>query len=231
MKRASTTITRQTRSVTRRLQVEAEQNQQEELRHQELCERATSLMETPQLRALPLVLSKSGFLYKYECLRAAETCKFWLAIYKEVKNELPEASLVEIKVSYGRTGNRDGVVVPDWVTEQGLKNVLGTSEFVRQVFDRVNELKVAAKTSKKQKEKARAGLPKWGLDFHAATLIVWGPSHHNDGGIHISLHRDCSRDKFPNRVELQWKIRLDPDLILWTGIRAWRVYNFEPLWP
>jgi hypothetical protein len=230
MKRASTTTnTRQTRSMARRIHLEAEQNQQEELRHQELCDRAASLMETPQLRALPIVLANSGFLYKYECLRAAETCKDWLAIWKEVKDELPEASQVEINISF----DTPGLIwaEPDWVTEQGLKFVLGTPEFVRQVFDKVNELKVAAKSSKKQKEKARAGLPKWGIDFHEATLFVWGSSNRDTGGIHIRLHRDCSRDKFPNRVGIQWHVRLNPNLILWTGIRAWRVYDFEPLWP
>jgi hypothetical protein len=227
MKRASTTTTRQTRSVSRRVHLEAEQNQKEEIRHQELCDRAASLMETPQLRALPLVFA-SGFLYKYEAQRTAEADKDWMAIYKEIKDELPEeaSSQVEIKVTF------DYRVVPDWVRKQGIETVLGTPEFLHQVFDKVNELKVAAKFSKKQQEKARAALPKWGIDFHAASLFVWGPTKWNAGGISIRLLRDCSSSygKTPNAF-IKWQIRLNPDLILWTGIRAWRVYDFEPLWP
>jgi hypothetical protein len=227
MKRASTTTTRQTRSVSRRVHLEAEQKQKEEIRHQELCDRATSLMETPLLRALPLVFA-SGFLYKYEAQRTAAVDKDWMAIYKEIKDELPEeaSSQVQIELHF------DYWEVPDWVKEQGLETVLGTQEFLHQVFDKVNELKVAAKSSKKQQEKARAALPKWGIDFHAASLFVWGPCKWNEGGIGIDLLRDCSSSygKFPN-VFIKWQIRLDPGLILWTGIRAWRVYDFEPLWP
>jgi hypothetical protein len=241
MKRASASsmIQRKTRSITRRLNHEAERKQREERDRQVAHERAVSLMETPQLQALPLVLVKSGFLRKHECLNAAVTCKDWCAIWKEVEDELPEANQVEIHLAFDRKK------IPCWAEDEGLDTVLGTQEFVRQVFDKVNALKVDAKRSKKKQDEARSALPKWGVDFHYADVFVWGPNSHNNGGIHISLKKHfignfAGREALPQEVVfalqrswngIGWTVRLDTNLVLWTGIRSWRVYDWSPLWP
>ena len=90
-----------------------------------------------------------------------------------MKDELPEASQVEIHISF----DTPGLIwtVPDWVSKQGLKSIIGTPEFVHQVFDKVNELKVAAKSSKKQSKtsKRNSGIK----SFATEPPLSWTPQN------------------------------------------------------
>jgi len=227
MKRsADTTLagpSRRTRSVVRRNQANARAVQQQH-------SRASALMSTPLLQALPAVLS-SGFLYEYDCLKAASICQNWYHAWKEVENLLPENAKVEIRVQYDRG------YPPDWIQESGLEETIGTHEFVRQVFDKVNALKVVAKPSKAARARAEAALPKWGIDVQKADVYVWGPTFRNNGGICIDLGLEKNfkvvlpTGKYFLSGRAVWKCHLDPNLVLWTGIRSWRVYDGEPLWP
>jgi hypothetical protein len=230
MKRAASppppTRHRQTRSVARRLNEEAQHEQENERRQSELKERAETLMETSELQALPMVLS-SGFLYKYQCMNAAVTCKNWHSTWMEVQNHLPVSCQVEIALrNITRNSN---AALPRWVLQKGLEDVIGSSEFVRQVVDKVNAMKVAAKPSKNKRAAAQAALPKWGIDIHRVNVIVWEANTYNNGGICIVLYKNKSFYSVPSD-DMRWTCRLRPDLTLWAGIRAWRVYDGEPLW-
>jgi hypothetical protein len=229
MKRAASppppTGRRQTRSVARRLNEEAHHQQKNERRQNELKERAVTLMETSELQALPMVLS-SGFLYTHQCMNAAVTCKNWQYVWMDVQHQLPAACEVEIDLI--NITSYSNLAVPQWVSmRKGLEEVIRSFEFVRQVVDKVNAMKVAAKPSKKKRAQAQAALPKWGIDIHSATVYIWAPNNHNDGGISIDLYKNVGR----TRSDIGWKCRLHPDLTIWTGIRNRRVYDGKPLWP
>jgi hypothetical protein len=56
-------------------------------------------METPLLRALPLVFA-SGFLDKYESQRTAAADKDWMAIYKEVKTSFQKKPRLRLRLRF-----------------------------------------------------------------------------------------------------------------------------------
>lgn len=219
---------RQTRSVSRVIQNEKKNQEAEERRWKEGKTRAERLGATDLLRALPLVF-KSGFLYKFEVLSSISISKDWKDVWDDVKEELPVECEVKVSVDLS-TKTHDW---PLWAKMRGLDTVVPTIEFARQVFDKVMDLKVAAKPSERQRRKARDALPKWGVDFHGIRFMVWEPNTHNRGGVALSIYRCQSMDHslFSLRNQIpNFLIRLDINMRLWTGIRCWRVYNGSPLW-
>jgi hypothetical protein len=240
MKRSATTDTtndanhdhkkgrRQTRAMSRRIQDEVAFQQAEAHRMKQGSERAARLSATPLLQALPWVL-KSGFLYQHEILTATSLSRNWTEIWSDVKDELPENCQVEVLVDAKHRGR---VSWPLWVQARGLEDVIPSQAFARQVFDKVIDLKVAAKKTKGQQKKAREALPKWGVDFMAIKFMVWGPTNRNDGGMAINLQAFSPNYSINSYVASipNFLIRLDPDLCLWTGIRTWKVYDGKPLW-
>jgi len=190
------------------------------------------LMSTPLLKALPVVVS-SGFLYQHDWMSAAATCQNWYHVWKEVEDGLPAFAKVEVFVEDISGRDRSAV----WIQEDGLDEAIRSPEFLRQVFDKVNALRVVAKKGKTARARAEAALPVWGIDLQVAILSVWGPWSHNSGGICITFgkKKDFQFLKHTGAPYLSgrspWKIRLDRQLRLWTGIRTWPVYDGQPLWP
>lgn len=110
-----------------------------------------------------------------------------------------------------------------WVQDP---NLLVSPEFLLQVFDKVNALRVAAKRTKKERARAQAALPKF-EDFEQAQVSVWSANPESvsqASGMWLNLGKRGSYNG-------KWQCRLFPDYTLWSGIRAWRVYDGEPLWP
>jgi hypothetical protein len=211
---------RVTRSSARRARSAIQQERAAKRRRTALQQRAARLAETPQLRALPAVL-RSGFLYQYECMVAASSCRNWCAIWKEEEDSLPDGSRVQI--SFKDITGRGGTA--SWITPD-LEAALGGPEFARRVFDAVNALRVAAKSSRSLRAKAQKALPVWGIDVQWVRVDVWGPNNHNSGGVALSMGK---AGRLSDRI---WPmVRLDRELRLWTGIRTWRVYDGRPLWP
>jgi len=118
------------------------------------------------------------------------------------------------------------------VTKQaGLEQALSSHLFVRQIFEKVNFLRAAAKKGKTKRD-YEAALPIWGVDIQAVTVMVWSPNKYNSGGICITY----GKKPYPGSHHVQnhkgnYMFRLYKDLTLWTGIRTWSVYDGEPLWP
>jgi hypothetical protein len=196
--------------------------------------RASALMSTSLLRALPVVLS-NGYLYQYDCMTAAATCQDWYHIWKEVEDRLPHNARVHHFMrsrccSY-----------PLWVRYTlGLTEALQSPGFARQVWDKVNALKVAAKPTPGARAKAKAALPVWGVDVQVAEVYTWGPNQYNDGGLSIRYgkKKNVTFSTIKTAVVIyDWSKRntiavsLDPNLVLWTGIRNRTVYDEQPLWP
>lgn len=215
----------QTRAVRQKLLDDAAQEEAERIRLAQGKLRAERLTRTPLLQALPLIF-KSGFLYKHEVLTAVCKTKDWEEIWTEVEDELPETALVEV-VCPRRAG------LPLWVLKRrGLDHDLQSQAFARQVLEKVGELKVAAKRTVRERAKARAALPKWGVDYHGVSVGVWGPNAYNDGGVSLRLVRHTLKR------EMKWfdsvprfLIRLHSNLTLWTaGIRNLDAYDGTPLW-
>jgi len=216
MKRAADTVPlarRSTRSTTR-----GQREQERQRKHEQ--ERAIGLMTTPQLCALPAVF-RSGFLYQFECIKAAKACTQWSYLWEEAEPHFPECARVQVTVeNISAHCQRD--IMPTWVLQQaGLtKEILGSNAFVRQIFDKLNILRADAKKTKGQRAKFVAALPVWGKDIHHVTVHAWGPTNRNDGGMAITFGPANN-----------YMVRLYKDLSLWTGIRTWNVYDGEPLWP
>ena len=195
-------------------------------------QKAQALMATPLLRALPLVLS-SGFLYKAECRNAALASKSWKSIWVEAQHELPASCRVQINIQLCRKENDQW---PMWVRMRGLQQVIPTQEFCRAIFDKLCELKVAAETTERKKQKVRDTLPKWGVDFLGIHMYVWGSSTYNGGGIYLSLWKrfcTCGTVNYPFYELGGWSIRLDHEMVLWTRgtFRKWKkIYDWQPLW-
>lgn len=178
-------------------------------------------MATPLLQALPSVLT-SGFLHQHGCITSSSTCKNWYCIWKEVEDQFPEDSKVELRVENIWSRGRG---TPDFVCRNGLLEALHTPAFARQIWDKVNELKEAAKKGNAAKKKFRRELPVWGVGVRRVNVSFWGPTTHNDGGVCITYYKHSFTG---HSIAM---VRLDPDLILWTGIRNWKVYDGQPLWP
>jgi len=211
MKRAADTVPlarRSTRSTTRG------QREQERQRKQEPCDRIDD-------NATALRFTCSGFLYQFECIKAAKACTQWSYLWEEAEPHFPECARVQVTVeNISAHCQRD--IMPTWVLQQaGLtKEVLGSNAFVRQIFDKLNILRADAKKTKGQRAKFVAALPVWGKDIHHVTVHAWGPTNHNSGGMAITFGPANN-----------YMVRLYKDLTLWTGIRTWNVYDGKPLWP
>ena len=171
-----------------------------------------------------MVLS-SGFLCQHECMTAASTCQNWFHSWKEVEHALPFES--KIAIVYGdisRLGSSS--TFPHWIKAKHIQGVVRSPEFLRKVFDKVNDLRVAAKPTDGARARARTALPVWGVDIQKACVSVWGPNKYNRGGVYIRLGK-------AQEYHATYKIRLDTDLKIWTGIRgrAWSAYDKQPIWP
>jgi hypothetical protein len=225
---------RRTRSTTRHEQEKKAMAERQLVRAAEQHARASALMSTSLLRSLPVVLS-SGYLYQYCCMTAAATCQDWYHTWKEIEDRLPDNARVHHFMASPRC------CYPLWVRfTHGLTEALASPGFVRQVWDKVNALKVAAKPTPGARAKAKAALPVWGVDVQVAELYVWGPNQYNDGGLSIRYGKKKNvtfRTYKTTVVIYDWNKRntlavsLDSNLVLWTGIRNRTVYNEEPLWP
>ncbi|CAB9497444.1 expressed unknown protein [Seminavis robusta] len=217
MKRAASPSTatsrRSTRASTRHKKEQDDRKKEQDDREQEKANLAVRLMSTPLLQALPAVLS-SGYLYHHECITAASTCQNWYHLWKEVEDEFPEDSLVEIEVKHiSSSRNNREVTVPTFIQNtEGLLEAFHTQQFSRQIFDKANELKVAAKPGKTAKKRCREGLPKWGIDVRRVKILYWGPVSRNHGGIYIS---------YCKHTGAVMQVRIDHELPFWTlnGIR------------
>ena len=183
-----------------------------------------ALMATPFLRALPLLVG-SGFLYKWECRAVALTSKKCRAIVAEVHDTIPAQCQVEIECNMKHENDEE--IWPRWVLARGLQHEIPTQEFSRAIFQKLCDLKVAAESTERKKQKVRDGLPKWGVDFLKVHMWIWDRISINDGGIYLSLNQ------VNTGVFCGWSIRLDNNLCLWTWntFRKWRkVYDYRPLW-
>lgn len=209
---------RSTRASTRR--------KKEELERQD-CEknRAEYLMSSPQFKALSFVLS-SGYLYRYECIGTSLTCQNWYHIWNGTKDEFPQDSKVKITCEDigGNTSDE-----PFFILENNLVLQIQTPEFARQIFDKIINLKLAAKKGTAARKKFLKSLPVWGVDVTHVTIDYWGQNSHNGGGIAITYKRYIGSS--PQHYRSVFMVRLSPDLRLWTGIRTWSVYDYNPLWP
>jgi hypothetical protein len=126
------------------------------------------------------------------------------------------------------------------VRTHGLTEALQSAEFVRQVFDKVNALKVAAKPTPGARAKAKAALPVWGVDVQVAQVTVWGPNEYNGGGLVIRYGKKKNVTFWTHGRILKiydrsrrntLLVRPYPNLVLWTGIRNRTVYDKQPLSP
>lgn len=199
------------------------------------------LKSTPLLNALSFVM-KSGFLYKHEAIVASSACQDFQTVYNDVEDEIPRHVEVKLSVDSKKKNKKNGsnnddvaFIWPDWVTFRQLEDVIPTVAFSKKIVEKVIDLKVAAKPTQRQQQKARESLPKWGVDIHQVSVHVWGPNNRNSGGIAIRLftklpfnpifkYHQQSNQLSEIRGSL---VRLDRDLRLWTGIRCWRVYDGE----
>ncbi|CAB9496084.1 expressed unknown protein [Seminavis robusta] len=191
------------------------------------CKRQEELMATAPLRALPLVLVNSGFLFKHECLSAAATCRDWRDVWNEVEDKCQSDCLVEISCV-----KDDQDEWPDWVECSGLQTAIPTQAFVRQIFNRANDLKVAACRTESEKREVRDNLPKWGVTFHRAKVVVVDSTILVPGGLAIMLFKyDC--DSNPSStgtwIKLDWEVTLTEDMEVAMGLgeRAQNLYDAQ----
>jgi hypothetical protein len=165
----------------------------------------------------------SGYLYQYECMKAASTCKDRYDLWKEAEHSggFPDFAKVEVVIeSYRGRGWAEPPFVRD---NAALKAAMKTPKFARSIFDQVNSLKLAAKRGKSARNKFLKSLPIWGVDVRRVYVLCWDKNRYNDGGICVSFCKSGVLNKLS-------MVRLDPDLCLMTGIRAWQYYDNQPLW-
>jgi hypothetical protein len=179
-------------------------------------------------QVLKLVISE-GFLYRYDCRSLGATCRRWWGVWQETQDVLPDwASLQVLKLT---NLSRGCDPYPAWVTDADL---LTSHAFLRKVFDEIRALKVAAKPSKKKRAQAQAELPKF-EDYEMASVSVWeSRSPGQPAGMHIrfSMKKTLNENLgFLFGQKGDFICRLHPDFSVMTGIRCWRVYDGEPLWP
>jgi hypothetical protein len=225
-------LRRSTRSTVRDAKLEQQRLEEEDELEKIRLQRAEDLTATALLQALPLILT-SGFLYKHEIRSAALASKSWKSIWVEEQHELPDYCQVEIKIHHF------GKSWPTWVKLRRLQHAFPTPEFSRTIFEKLCDLKIAAETTERKKQKARDALPKWGIDFLGIDIMAWGPLSRNDGGIHIAFTtldfvQPWNRGlNFPREKLKGWSIRIDHELLLWTwsGYHKWKkIYDGQPLW-
>lgn len=187
-------------------------------------DRAAALMSTPLLQALPTVLS-SGYLYLFECIKAASLCQNWYFIWKEVELKFPkfpdDASVI-YSVQKSRNQNQGPT---HFVHQNGLLQAMQSPIFARTIYDKINQIKLAGKKGQAAKAKFLKSVKIWGVGIHRVDLVYWGANVHNGGGICIAFYQG---ESILSRRTL---IRLHPDLTIWTGIRNWKDYDSLPLWP
>lgn len=195
--------------------------------------RALALMSTPLLRALPVVLL-SGYLYQYDCMTAASSCQDWYHVWKEVEDRLPDDARVHHFVDC-RTDLVD--LYWDHTEARGLTEALQSPHFVRQVFDKVNALKVAAKPTPGARAKAKAALPVWGVDVQATLVIFRRPNWLNPGGLCIRYGKKKNVIVSENGQNFSWGgrntlvLKLFPNFIVCSSLRNRTVFDEQPIWP
>lgn len=177
------------------------------------------LATTPLLQVLPLVLS-SGYLYSHECIQAASTCKNWFRVWDEVGERLPFDSQVQV---FFKTGGRPNL-------PKKYKGALRTPQFVRQVFDKVNELKLMAETDDETaRNNLRQNLPVWGSGIRFVYVFC------GNSGVSIEysktdrIRQNSIFKHYPGEIVLA--VKLDEELKLRGGVETLDDYDGTPLWP
>ena len=170
---------------------------------------ATALFE-----ALPIILT-SGYLYSFECMQAAPTCKNWTRVWNEVGRHLPENSKVKVFLSIGGR--------PNFIKRNGLEDVLQSPQFARQVYDKVSKLNSIIVPSHFV----------WGSEIRFVDVFCWD----YQGGVKIEYSKTLRRGTsalhriVPAKVHLE--VELDKKLRL-RGVvlpDCQDAYDGTPFWP
>lgn len=214
---------RSTRSRTRTIHLEEQHRLQ-------LLLGAVQFSMRPDLQALEIVMS-NGFLLSKDCKAVVSACgEDWKFQWQnKLAKELPDFAQVKLKICASSFcldvfSPSTCLFLPLWIKQKPeLLRAVKTQQFARHIFDRVNDLKVAAKRSESLRAKARAALPVWGCDVHEVFIYIHEEKKNFDGSIYLRFH-DGNFKSFLH-------VWLNPDLTLWKGIRTWSVYDFQPSWP
>ena len=223
---------RKTRAVAR-LEAQAEQAAAKQKSIED--ERANRAANSSPFESCFSIMIKNGFLFRHECLWIASTSKSCNDVWEENKETLPEKCLVEIKVY---TSDRNlASDLPAWMNRIGLtKETIGSSRFVKHVFDYINRLRIESKgklTAYKRRQEEAKLLTWGGKQVHVATVHYWAENNYNDGGICIDIgHKSQLFHEFYFNGRSLFKCRLTRRLKLWTataiGKRGWDLYRSAP---
>jgi hypothetical protein len=184
-----------------------------------------AISQTPLEQALSLVIA-GGFLYRYDCLAIATVSKSCNDIWQEEKETFPEWANVEVISFEDNRGKAESNSV------NFSQELLTSHVFLRQVFDKVNSLRVAGQPTKKKRSQAEAELLQWGEDFRYARVSIFPAGR----GLGLKIGFGHARQDY----RFTWVQYLNlHDLTIMTGVfykhgltgRAQRLYDGEPLWP
>jgi hypothetical protein len=123
----------------------------EEQRRKQLRLGAERFVMQTDLQALDVVIS-NGFLLSKECkaLVAAQGDDWILQWEEKLAKKLPDFAQVKLKICLNKkyldvSSHSDLLVLPSWIKRKPeLFHEVTTHKFARQIFDRVNDVKVAA---------------------------------------------------------------------------------------
>lgn len=102
-----------------------------------------------------------GYLYQYECMATAATCKTWCAAWKQVEEQLPESALIELLTFHQIDQNNP---TPAWASRVGVQNRRVTHQWLHTLFDKLNRVRVQADP--------QAFVPQWGIDVQVAMVYI-----------------------------------------------------------
>jgi len=229
---------RTTRSMSRRQRLEAN------LQRARVEEQERAIKQTPFEKILSIVVS-NGFLYRFQCLNSIPCIsKGCNDVWKDLKrmNAIPEKA-VEVEFSefsgskffwneeYERV-SPSTMLPPSY---RVTKRLITSQAFLKNLFEKINDLKVRSRPSKKKRAEALSALPKWGEDIQIVKVITWGSCRCNDGGILLDFGKNVrsliGKEKRKCFVPCQKYVRLRPDLTIWGGLtkRALQLYDGLPL--
>ena len=200
--------------------------------------------------ALGLVMM-TGFLYHHESKMLSFVSQACHDVWKTIE-DYDEDNAVEVtfKGTVPENWKWQTTVEIDVDDEHHLydfriettEELLRSPRFLKRVFNIINDLRVRALPTKKEREKALKDLPVWGKDILKVDVNVFDRSRCNQGLIAIDFLTPV-REAAPYIEDIpgycncvparNWRsqfVRLYPWLELWTGLtsRAWDLYNTEP---